>query len=318
MTLRGGIAGYGRRGAMHASVLTDSVGEAEVVAVSDPSQAARARAGADYPGASIFETADDMSRDDGVEAIVVSAPAHLNGTVARSVLPSGKPVLLEKPPAMSSPELERLIRLADASGSRVMVAFNRRFNALIQRATDAVRVEGPVIQLVAEFHKDIREFTEDPRFSPEIMDWMLMESPIHAVDLVTFIAASPIASVGAVVKRSASKYRDVHAALIEFENGSVCQLTAAYTAGGRLERYEIHGRYLSAYLEGVDRGWLVKGNETVDLSGYYSRGGDLASQDSEFVSAVVEGRPFRENSATLLSSLDTIRLCERILGHGTG
>lgn len=318
MTLRVGIAGYGRRGTMHASVLTNSVGDADVVAVSDLSQAARARAGSDYPGASIFDTASDMARDDGVEAIVVSAPAHLNGAVARSVLLSGKPVLLEKPPAMSSLELEALIELADASGSRVMVAFNRRFNVLIQRAIDAVRAEGPVFQLVAEFHKDIREFTEDPRFSPEIMDWMLMESPIHAVDLVTFIADSPIASVGSIVKRAVSEYRDVHAALIEFENGVVCQLSAAYTAGGRLERYEVHGRYMSAYLEGVDRGWLVRGDETVDLSGYHSRGGDLISQDGEFVTAVVECRPFRENAATLQSSLETIRLCERILGRGTG
>ena len=259
-----------------------------------------------------------MALDDGVDAVVVAAPAHLNGAVARQVLPSGKPILLEKPPAMSSDELQDLIEMADASGSRVMVAFNRRFNSLIQSAIDAVCDAGPVIQVVAEFHKDIREFTEDARFSPDIMDWMLMESPIHAVDLVTHIAGSPVASVASVAKRVVSPYRDVHAALIEFAHGVVCQFSAAYTAGGRLERYEIHSRYVSAYLEGVDRGWLVRGSETEDLSASYTRGSDLVAQDGEFVSAVVESRPFCDNAATLQSSLNTIRLCERILDGGAG
>ena len=316
MVLRVGIAGYGRRGVSHAVALSQSVPDAVVAAVSDPSEAARGRAKLEYPDAAKFAAAEEMANDGGVDAIVVAAPAHLNGVVAREVLPSGRPVLLEKPPAMSSQELQELIELADASGSRVMVAFNRRFNGLIRAAVDAVRDAGPVIQIVAEFHKDIREFTEDPRFAPEIMDWMLMESPIHAVDLVTAIADSPVATVASVAKRVVSPYRDVHAALIEFENGVVCQFGAAYTAGGRLERYEIHGRYVSAYLEGVDRGWLVRGNETKDLSTGYTRGSDLIAQDSEFVGAVLAGRPFSDNAATLESSRDTIRLCERILDGG--
>ena len=317
MVLRLGIAGFGRRGVSHAVALSQSVPNAVVAAVSDPSEAARERAESDYPDAATFAVAEDMASADGVDAIVVAAPAHLNGAVARQVVPSGKPVLLEKPPAMSSRELQELIELADASGSRVMVAFNRRFNGLVHAAIDAVRDAGPVIQIVAEFHKDIREFTENSRFSPEIMDWMLMESPIHAVDLVTYIADSPVATVASVVKRVVSPYRDVHAALIEFENGVVCQFGAAYTAGGRLERYEIHGRYVSAYLEGVDRGWLVRGGETEDLSAGYTRGSDLVAQDSEFVNAVLAGRPFCARAATLESSRDTIGLCERILDGGT-
>ena len=318
MALRVGIAGYGRRGVSHASALSQSVPEAVVVAVSDPSDIARERAESDYPDVATFAAAEDLASDGGVDAIVVAAPAHLNGAVAREVFPSGKPVLLEKPPAMSSRELQELIELAGASGSRVMVAFNRRFNGLIRAAVDAVRDAGPVIQIVAEFHKDIREFTEDSRFSPEIMDWMLMESPIHAVDLVTAIADAPVATVSSIVKRVVSPYRDVHAALIEFENGVVCQFGAAYTAGGRLERYEIHGRYVSAYLEGVNRGWLVRGNETTDLGASYARGSDLVAQDGEFVRAVVESMPFCDNAATLESSRETIGLCERILDGGAG
>ena len=48
-----------------------------------------------------------------------------------------------------------------------------------------------------------------------------------------------------------SGYRDVHAALVAFENGVVAQLIHNYTTNARLERYEIHGHEISAYLEGV-------------------------------------------------------------------
>ena len=312
MTLRVGIAGYGRRGRLHAEALGDVPG-AVVVAVSDPVADSRSRAVAELPGVATYADAAEMSARGGVDAIVIASPAHLNGVVAADVVWSGKPILVEKPPAMSSYELEQLVQAATCSGSRVMVAFNRRFNSLVRAAIAAVRETGPVIQIVAEFHKDIHDFTDDPRFSAGIFDFMLLESPIHSIDLITHIADSPVASVDSIVKRVASPYRDVHAALIEFANGVVCQFSSAYTAGGRLERYEIHGEYVSAYLDGVNTGWLMRGNARVELDSVHSHMADLIAQDTEFVRAVREGRDFGNGAATLESSFAVMELCERIL-----
>ena len=307
-----GIAGYGRRGKLHASALTRVQG-AEVVAVFDPVETAREQAIADIPSTATYDDAAKMARDTRVNAIVVAAPAHLNGAVALQVVDSGKPILIEKPPAMSSRQLEQLVDAAQSSGSRVMVAFNRRFNKLVREAIRTVAVSGPIHQVVAEFHKDIHDFTDDPRFSPEIMDYMLLESPIHAVDLALHIADSRVSSTHSIVRRAACRYRDVHAALIEFENGVACQFSAAYTAGGRLERYEIHGEYVSAYLEGVSSGWILRGNERRELQANTAHLGDLIAQDSEFVDGVLQDRPWATHAATLESSLEVLLLCERIL-----
>ena len=307
-----GIAGYGRRGTLHAAALARVQG-AEVVAVSDPIQTARERAMTDLPSVTTYGDAAEMAGSPQVNAIVVAAPAHLNGTVALQVVDSGKPILIEKPPAMSSTQLEQLMSSAHSASSNVMVAFNRRFNKLVQDAIHAVATEGRVHQIIAEFHKDIHEFTDDPRFSPDIMDYMLLESPIHAVDLALHIANSPVSSVQSVVRRAVSGYRDVHAALIEFENGTVCQFSAAYTAGGRLERYAIHGEYVSAYLEGVNTGWILRGNERHQLNANTAYLGDLIAQDAEFVNAVLQDRPWAPHAATLESSLDVLLLCEQIL-----
>lgn len=312
MKLGIGIAGYGRRGTLHAAVITRLL-DADVVAVSDPAFAARESAIADVPNVDTYREAAELADDPMVEAIIVAAPAHLNGTVARQVVDSGKPILVEKPPAMSSKRLAKLERSARKSGSRVMVAFNRRFNKLVRDAIRTVAYEGPIHQVVAEFHKDIHDFTDDPRFSPKIMDYMLLESPIHAVDLATHIADSRVSSVHSIVRRATSGYRDVHAALIEFENGVACQFSAAYTAGGRLERYEVHGEYVSAYLEGVKRGWIVRGNERYELNPDSNHLGDLIAQDTEFVNGVLEDRPWATHAATLDSSRAVLQLCEQIL-----
>ena len=168
-------------------------------------------------------------------------------------------------------------------------------------------------QIVAEFHKDIHEFTEDSRISPDIFDLMLLESPIHSADIITHMADSPVASTAAIVKRTRSGHRDVHAALIEFENEVVCQFTAAYTAGGRLERYELHGDYVSVYLEGVQQGWVLREGERTELAASYESAIDTVAQARHFVQSITDDIDFPPPAATLESSIATLRLCESIL-----
>ena len=74
--------------------------------------------------------------------------------------------------------------------------------------------------------------------------------------LIRHLADAPVSEVHSFVRR-VSAYRDVHAALIVFENECVAQLSANYTTDARLERYEIHGRDISAYLEGIRGGEFV-------------------------------------------------------------
>lgn len=57
----------------------------------------------------------------------------------------------------------------------------------------------------------------------------------------------------------------MHAALVLFENGCVAHIIANYTTSARLERYEIHGREISAYLEGIRTGRIVYDGEVREL-----------------------------------------------------
>lgn len=315
MTLRIGIAGYGRRGRWHIASL-EKESNATLSAISDPSEIARKAARDTHRDhdVSVFDSAAEMADSGEVDAVIVAAPAHLNGKVAKTIIQRSIPVLIEKPPGLSLAEVSELKEIAVKQNCKVMVAFNRRFNPLVRAAIREIRQQGKIHQIVAEFHKDIHDFTDDPRYSPSIMDYMLLESPIHSIDLITHIANCRFVNVQSIVKRSATAYRDVHASLIEFENGIVCQFTAAYTAGGRLERYEIHGEFISAYLEGVKQGWILEpANQRREIVSSAGAMADTEAQDSHFVSCILNDSDFSPPAADLDSSIETLRLCEAIL-----
>lgn len=314
MSLKVGLAGYGRRGRGHIRAINE-LQTARIASISDPVDAVRDTAVNEMESVSVYPSVDEMVDSGDVDAVIVTAPAHLNNVVAMHAVERGMPVLIEKPPALSLAGVAELRDAAERSGSKVMVAFNRRFNPMIRAAIDVIRASGRLRQIVAEFHKDIHDFTDDPRYSPAIFDLMLLESPIHSVDIVTHMAGAAVYSTNAIIKRTASPYRDVHAALIEFENEVVCQFTAAYTAGGRLERYELHGDYVSVYLEGINQGWVLRGGERSELEVPKNYENDGVAQARCFVESVVRGSDYPRPAATLETSLATLRLCEIILGN---
>jgi len=93
----------------------------------------------------------------------------------------------------------------------------------------------------------------------------------------------------------------------------VCQFTSAYTAGGRLERYELHGEYVSVYLEGVNQGWVLRGGERTELTVPDGAETDTVAQARHFVASVLDDIEYPPPAATLESSVITLRLCEDIL-----
>ena len=143
------------------------------------------------------------------------------------------------------------------------------------------------------------------------MDNMLLESPIHAVDLVRALAGSDVIEVHSSVRRACSPYKDVHGALILFANGCIAHFIANYTTDARLERYEIHGREISAYLEGVSQGVVVCDGQRHTLSGAGS--GGTREQDRFFLDCVRADRPIQLPAANLDEAVKTMELAEAIL-----
>ncbi len=310
--LRVAVIGCGSRGRGHMKILAD-FDDTVLIAICDTVEAARNNAGDTYNVSNRYETIDALLDNETVDAVIVATPAHLNGKAALPCLARGVHTLLEKPPGISLAETQNLRDTAKNTGAKAMMGWNRRFHPIILQAKKLVTDRGPVIQLVGEFHKSITRLAQSSKFPEHLMDNMFLETPIHALDALRAIAESDVQEVHAVVKRTISEYKDVHAALILFENGCVAQLIANYTTDARLERYEIHGRNISAYLEGVSRGTVFCDGKKHELN--VTGTGGTAEQNRYFLDCVKSDTPVSLPAANLDEAIKTMQLAETILNH---
>lgn len=304
-----GLIGCGGRGRGHARAL-HALADVELVAICDPVAANREQVGDEWGIERRYATIEAMLNAEELAAAIVATPAHLNAEAARPCLERGIDTLLEKPPGLSLDQTRALKEASAASGARGMVGWNRRFDPLVLRVCAEIAARGPIYQLVGEFHKSMSRFAAAGRFPAIVMDNMLLESPIHAIDLVRHLGGAPVAEVHSFVRR-ASAYKDVHAALVVFENDCVAQICANYTTDARLERYEIHGRDISAYLEGISTCELVCDGERKHLQ---KDGTDSTlAQAAHFFDCIKADRPIGPPAADLDEALATMELATAIL-----
>ena len=308
--LRVAVIGCGGRGRGHMKILSQ-FDDTELVAVCDPIEAARNDAADQFNVSNRYESIEALLDSETLDAIFVATPAHLNGEAALPCFERGVHTLLEKPPGMSVTETAALRSAAEQTGAKGMVGWNRRFHPIILEAKRQVTARGPVTQIVGEFHKSISRLTQSGKFPEHLMDNMFLETPIHALDAIRAIAEADVQEVHSVVQRTISDYKDVHAALILFDNGCVAQHIANYTTDARLERYEIHGRDISAYLEGVSHGTVFSDGTQHKLT--EAGTGGTVEQNRYFLDCVKSDTPVALPAANLDEAVKTMQLAEDIL-----
>ena len=306
--LRVAVIGCGGRGRGHMKILSE-FDDTTLTAVCDPVEAARNNAADTFNVSNRYESIDELLDSEPLDAIFVATPAHLNGEAALPCFERGVHTLLEKPPGMSVSETVALRTAAERTGAKGMVGWNRRFHPIIVEAKRQVTARGPVTQIVGEFHKSITRLTG--RFPEHLMDNMFLETPIHALDTIRAVAEADVQEVHSVVQRAISDYKDVHAALILFDNGCVAQHIANYTTDARLERYEIHGRDISAYLEGVSQGAVFCDGTQHKLT--EAGTGGTVEQNRYFLDCVKSDTPVSFPAANLDEAVKTMLLAEAIL-----
>ena len=308
--LQAAVVGCGGRARGHMQALA-GFDDVAMVAVCDLIAAARDAAGDEFGIAHRYASVEEMLDSESLDAVFVATPAHINAKAAQPCLDRGVNTLLEKPPGLSVAETTALRDAAARTGAKGMVGWQRRFNPFIVEARRMVEERGPIVQLVGEFHKPMSRFESGGRFPEIVMDNMLLESPIHAIDVVRAMAGSEVAEVHSVVRRALHKHKDVHGALILFENGCIAHIIANYTTDARLERYEIHGRDISAYLEGVRQGEVVCDGERHTLTG--SGADATVAQARLFLDCIKEDRPVPLPAASLDEAVKTMELAVAIL-----
>ena len=200
-------------GSLHARVVSQSA-ESHLACVIDPDPEA-GRALADRYDGLWFPDVDSL---DGFDAIIVAAPTPEHVAWAERALDAGKPVLVEKPVAEDSREVERLVDRARRTNTPMMCGLLERFNPAVMTVSSIV--EEPI---------HIATVRHSP-FVQRARTGVVFDLLIHDVDLVLRMArAMPeqlTADFGYAHPKSEPGTEDVAEATLAFPTGLLASLSA--------------------------------------------------------------------------------------------
>ena len=224
--LRVGVVGVGHLGQHHARILA-SIPSVELVGVAD---ADLDRASAVAAKCATTARPDYRQLLDAVDAVTIAVPTVMHREVAGAFLARGIATLVEKPMAGSLVEAEQLTNLARARGAVLQVGHIERFNPALL-ALDQMPIRPKYITA-----ERLSIYTFRSTDIGVVLDLM-----IHDIDLLLSMIAAPVRSVAAVGLSLFGEREDVANARIEFEDGSVANLTASRASYAAVRKMRIWG-----------------------------------------------------------------------------
>jgi myo-inositol 2-dehydrogenase/D-chiro-inositol 1-dehydrogenase len=131
--------------------------------------------------------------EDLADAVVVAVGTDAHEGLLDAILPHGRPVLCEKPIALTLADTERVIALADAHGVPLQIGFQRRFDDAIRTVQDDIasgRV-GTLYSLTMTAH----DHTPSAREFIAGSGGIFRDMHVHDLDLVRWLTGSEVSTV---------------------------------------------------------------------------------------------------------------------------
>lgn len=230
--VRFGLIGCGAWGSQHARAIAKTSG-AQLAAVAEPSEPARAAAQAQHPDVVFYPDYREMLQREKLEAVDIVVPPHLHYEVAKAALEASCHVLLEKPMCLQLDQCDQLIALAQQKQRHLAIGHEFRLSSLwgrLKEMVDEGAIGDPRYCLIELWRNPYRQGAGGWRYNiKQVGNWIL-EEPIHFFDLARWYFAK-VGEPESVFARASHK-RDEHpelqdnfSALIHFPNGGYAVIT---------------------------------------------------------------------------------------------
>ncbi len=236
--MRFGILGFGHHAAkrLMPAFRGARVARAEGLWRRDPAKAAADSAKFGIPR--VFGSAEELCTSPAVDAVFVVSPDALHREHVLLALAAAKPVLCEKPLAMSAGEVEDMLAAARDAGVLFGVAQNMRYNLaidLMRRWVAEGRIGKPQLahaQFCYETAKSPRAWINDPLLA---LGGPIGDVGIHCIDALCYVLGDAVAAVGTLAHRdTASGAVESHAVVsLEFGSGAMGAITLTTRAAYR-------------------------------------------------------------------------------------
>lgn len=184
-----GLIGAGRMGRVHSRALATSE-RVRVVAVADPSEAARAS----LHGVAVHVDVAAMLDAGGLDGVLIAAPSTLHLALVRQVAATGLPILCEKPCGIALADAQE----AAAVPVKLQVAYWRRFVPALQRLRQRIEAgELGALYFLASYQWD-GEPPPGDNFSAS-SGGIFIDMGVHEFDQIRWLSGQEFARLDAAV-----------------------------------------------------------------------------------------------------------------------
>lgn len=281
-----------------------------------------------------FQYFDDWRQiveDQSIDAIVVCLPNFLTCEAVTSSLAAGKHVFAEKPPGISSKEVEKIIEAERTTGRVLKFGFNHRYHPAVLKAKELVdsKQYGDILWLRGRYGKSVdQDFDRNWRAKKDTAGGgILMDQGIHMLDLMLYFCedfdeVKAFASnlywkgevednVFAIMKNKKGQVASVHSTMTQWRYLFALEifLQSGYiVVNGLLSKSGRYGQETIDYATNRSPMPMASHSEVTSIT--YNNDFSWKYEVDEFVDAILEGRKIKQG--TTEDALKIMRLVERI------
>ncbi len=234
-----GVIGAGKHGSRYARHIIHDVAGLDLTAISRRSEEGRQQAA--QWGCRRYADWRQLVADPGVDCVIAVVPPVLNREVAVACAEAGKPLLLEKPMAVTVADAEAVSELVSRHALVLTIGQTLRYNR--------------VVRLFREYLENIGtlySFNADLRLEPTSQDWLdepalagagvSFHTAVHVFDALRYITGREIVRVMARTRRIHTTNLEDHlVVLVELDNGVIGTVDCSKISPSRSGRFEFVG-----------------------------------------------------------------------------
>jgi len=248
------VVGAGHMGEGHIRVYSRKPG-VKLAAICDPNEARGRQLAKEY-GTTWFADYREIIPE--ISAASIAVPTNLHHRIAMEFLLAGKPILLEKPIAVTAEEGEELVRISRQKDVPLQIGHVERFNPAVQRLAKEMKTP---------------KYLEIHRMGPfkgrGIEVSVVADLMIHDIDLVLDLVNSEIKEVSALGLSAFTKSADIATSRLIFANGVAANLTASRISEQNMRKIRVfesdkywsldcERQELVCYRKNPDESWQTK------------------------------------------------------------
>jgi predicted dehydrogenase len=223
-----------------------------------------------------------------LDAVCVCTPSGIHAEGAITVLEAGKDVVIEKPVDITLRAADRLIEVQRATGRRVAVVSQHRFDAATQAVHEAL-TRGEFGRLTSG-SAEVRWWRSQSYYDSG--GWrgtweldgggVLINQAIHSIDLLQWLMGEvvEVTAYTGLLAHERIEVEDTAVAILKFEGGALGTILATTAAfPGLTTRIAVHGDRGSAIIDDDELSYFHAAGEGQEGEAYGAGGGENQAEE---------------------------------------